>query len=202
MNINREKQNFFNNHARIWDDEDHISKITSLRNIFEKYQIQPSGNILDVGCGTGILVSPLISHSVIPYRLFQLDFSREMIIENKKKHEGAIKQISFINGDALHLPFPAGTIQWLIGFAVLPHLGDNVGAIREWTRIISPGGKILLLHFMSSRELNQCHSQIGGAVKSDHLLPVDELASLFMENGWEILHKKERKDLYLLLAQK
>jgi demethylmenaquinone methyltransferase/2-methoxy-6-polyprenyl-1,4-benzoquinol methylase len=202
MNINREKQHFFNNHAREWDNEDHLSKVNRLKKIFEKYQIQPSGNILDVGCGTGILVSPLISSSVIPYRLLQLDFSREMIIENKKKHKRSIKQISFINGDALHLPFPAGTIQWLIGFAVLPHLGDNAGAIREWTRIISKGGRLLLLHFMSSAELNQCHFKLGGAVKSDHLLPVDELASLFIENGWKILQKKERKDLYLLLAQK
>ena len=202
MKINREKQQFFNSHALNWDDEDHLSKIDRLGNIFKKYQIQPSGNILDVGCGTGILVSPLISSSVIPYQLFQLDFSREMIVENKKKHTGAVKQNSFINGDALHLPFPPETIQWLIGFAVLPHLGDTVGAIREWTRVISSGGKILLLHFMSSRELNHCHSQIGGAVKSDHLLPVDDLANLFEKNGWRILQKKEMKDLYLLLAQK
>ena len=202
MQIDREKQNFFNSHAQVWDEKDHMALMARIREVFEDYGIRPCGNILDVGCGTGILVPALLSYSEVPHHIYELDFSRDMIIENKKKHQENLRHLKFINGDALHLPFPEGSIQWIFGLAVLPHLGDTQGAIREWTRIVSDGGKILILHFMNSQDLNKCHSQIEGAVKFDYLLSINELARLFKTHGWKILRKSEMKDLYLLIAQK
>jgi hypothetical protein len=55
---------------------------------------------------------------------------------------------------------------------------------------------------MNSQELNEFHSQLEGIVKHDRLAPVTELAKLFSENGWTIDLKKERKELYLLIARK
>jgi ubiquinone/menaquinone biosynthesis C-methylase UbiE len=202
MYINREKQNFFNSHAKDWDETKHLAKMARIGKIFQEYEIRLSGNILDIGCGTGILVPTLLSYSEFPHHIFELDFSRDMMVENKKKHKENLRHLNFINGDALCLPFPEGSIQWIIGLGVLPHLGDTQGAIREWTRIISDGGKILVLHFMNSRDLNKYHSQIDGAVKFDHLLSINELVGHFQEQGWKVLRKREMKDLYLLIAQK
>ncbi len=45
-----------------------------------------------------------------------------------------------VQGDALHLPFPDGAFDRVICSEVLEHIPDDVGAMRELTRVLRPGG--------------------------------------------------------------
>lgn len=201
MQEKQTKKDFFNNSAKEWDIKELPQNLLRIDNIFEEYDINPTGKILDVGCGTGILVPVLLSRSEPPFTIFELDFSLEMLRENHAKNLKR-SHLNFINGNALKTPVPDQTFQWIIALAVLPHLGDSLDAIHEWSRIISPGGTLVLLHLMNSQELNEFHAQLDGIVKHDRLAPVTELANLFSENGWVIELKKEQKELYLLKARK
>ncbi len=47
-------------------------------------------------------------------------------------------------GDALRLPYPGDSYDLLTAFDLLEHLPDDVAAIREWRRVLKPGGFLLI----------------------------------------------------------
>lgn len=48
-----------------------------------------------------------------------------------------------LNGDALAIPVASGTIDASICISVLEHVHDPYQAVREWHRIMAPGGRVL-----------------------------------------------------------
>jgi SAM-dependent methyltransferase len=49
-----------------------------------------------------------------------------------------------VQGDALHLPFADATFDRVICSEVLEHIPDDLGAMRELTRVLRPGGTMAI----------------------------------------------------------
>ena len=52
--------------------------------------------------------------------------------------------LSIVRADALHLPFPDGSVDCVVAFDVLEHLTDDESATREAFRVLGPGGALLV----------------------------------------------------------
>jgi ubiquinone/menaquinone biosynthesis C-methylase UbiE len=156
--------------------------------------------ILDVGCGTGILVPYLLKACPLATCVAELDFAEEMLRENARKV--ADQCVSRLCADARTLPFPDGCFDLVLCFAVLPHLVDLEAALRELSRVLRPSGAFAVGHLMGSAELNAFHHSMGKPLAHDVLPPVESLAQMLRQLGATVVSSEERPDWYFVHAVK
>jgi ubiquinone/menaquinone biosynthesis C-methylase UbiE len=193
---------FFDCFASKWDDSESSDKINRLKQIFYDLNINRSGNILDIGCGTGVLVPFLLKKSSNECHLFEVDLSKKMLRENKKKCSDISSLINYIHADTHNLPFKQRRFNFVVCFEVLPHLSDQLIALKEWKRVLAVGGYLLILHLMGSKILNAYHASVNTIIAHDHLLPLNQEKEIIKQLGLNIIEAIERDDLYLILSQK
>lgn len=100
--------------------------------------------LLDVGCGPGSITLDLAA--VIAGEGGSA--SQVVGVENTPAPVTAAEELArrrgigavFMTGDAQALPFQDGTFDVVVAHQVLQHLGDPVGALREFARVAAPGG--------------------------------------------------------------
>ncbi len=202
MRPNISHHRFFESKADIWEQNETPEKVKRLSEIFTQLQIGIGQRALDVGSGTGILVPILLKRAEPEVSVWEFDFSAQMLYKNKNRWNPSSRPLFHINGDSHLLPFRPDSFDFIACFAVLPHLTDKKKAIREWYRVLVPGGKLLILHLMSSFNLNRLHAEAGFEVENDHLPPVEEVARLLFSQQFSVLISCEEEDLYLLLSEK
>lgn len=102
--------------------------------------LKPGMKLLDVAAGTGLMTEGAIRLGVKPSDIVCLDPSPGMLAETKRK-----LGVETVQGVATDIPLPADTFDFLtMGFA-LRHVADLEGAFREYTRVIKPGARMLIL---------------------------------------------------------
>ncbi|MFA5867598.1 MAG: bifunctional demethylmenaquinone methyltransferase/2-methoxy-6-polyprenyl-1,4-benzoquinol methylase UbiE [Actinomycetota bacterium] len=110
-------------------------------------------NILDVCAGSGDLSLELHRFWKGQAHIDALDFSKELIEAGRRKVEeaGVAEHISFIEGDALAMPFDDESYDALtIGFG-FRNLQDRKKALAEFLRVLQPGGLLVVLEVTQPR---------------------------------------------------
>jgi ubiquinone/menaquinone biosynthesis C-methylase UbiE len=156
--------------------------------------------ILDVGCGTGILVPYLLRACPLATSVVELDFAEEMLRKNAR--QVADQRISRLCADAQALPFPDGCFDLVLCFAVLPHLVDLEAALKELSRVLRPSGAFAVGHLMGSAELNALHLSLGEPLAHDILPPAESLAETLRQLDAVVVSAEERPDWYFVHAVK
>ena len=96
--------------------------------------------VLDIAAGTGSSSRPLVDKGA---EVTALDFSAGMLDQGRKQH----KDIEFVQGDALKLPFSENTFDvTTISFGLRNTANSNI-ALREALRVTKVGGKIVVAEF-------------------------------------------------------
>ena len=67
--------------------------------------------------------------------------------ERKCRRAGAIGQITLLQADTLHLPFPDDVFQIVSVAFGLRNLSDTDAGLREMARVCQPGGRVAILEF-------------------------------------------------------
>ena len=103
--------------------------------VMHRYPGRHDLRILDVGCGTGMMLVEMA-------RLGQaqgIDASDEALGFCHQRGLTAVQK-----GNVLQLPFADGSFDVLTGVDILEHIDDDVAALREWRRVLKPGGRLFL----------------------------------------------------------
>ena len=103
----------------------------------------PGVRILDVAAGTGTSSAALAAAGA---EVVALDFSEGMLSVGRERHPG----IDFVWGSALDLPFPDNSFDAATISFGLRNVSDVEGALREMTRVVRPGGTVLVCEFSKS----------------------------------------------------
>ena len=99
----------------------------------------PRGLAVDVGCGTGAVLDDLVALGHPQVLGTDLD-PHALRLTALRLPEGA----GVARAVAEALPLPTGTVDVLTSLDVVEHLVDDVLALREYARVLRPGGRLLL----------------------------------------------------------
>ena len=107
------------------------------------------GPALDVATGTGDFAFALARRPGIG-PVVGVDFVPEMVSLATKKgeHRQTTRQVIFLQGDALALPFPDDTFACATSSFGLRNLTDAPSALAEMTRVVRPGGRVVVLEII------------------------------------------------------
>ena len=102
--------------------------------------------VLDIGCGTGTLAG-LVGTSPLPARVVGLDYSQAMCTQAARKAAQAEMSAvaRFVTGDSEHLPFADGAFDIITCSNSFHHYPDQQGVVNEMRRLLSPGGRLILI---------------------------------------------------------
>jgi demethylmenaquinone methyltransferase/2-methoxy-6-polyprenyl-1,4-benzoquinol methylase len=123
----------------LWMDQHWRRKTVKLARLL------PTDHVIDVACGTGDLTMAFakgIERVGGTSRPIGVDFTYEMLPIARQK-----SSLRYINGDAMSLPLPDACCDVLsIAFGIR-NVANPTQAIREFHRVLRPGGRLLILEF-------------------------------------------------------
>lgn len=103
-------------------------------------------SILDVATGTGDVAFEL-RRQAPSAAITGLDFSANMLALAREKSESTGGGIDFRKGDALQLPFDDASFGLVTIAYGLRNLADTDRGLREFRRVLKPGGRLVVLEF-------------------------------------------------------
>lgn len=116
----------FNNYANFYDtlyqDKNYEAECDFIESIFHQFANSPVKSILDLGCGTGGHVLPLVRRG---YQLTGVDFSETMLGHAQEKATEASLNISLVQGDIRELRLNQEFDSLLAMFAVMGYQTTN-----------------------------------------------------------------------------
>lgn len=166
----------------------------------ELVEIGSARRVLDVGCGTGVLLEPLKRALGGKTHIIELDVALEMLKEGAREGNGF--QGLSLCADARAIPLAAESVDAVLCFNALPHFEPPEAAVAEMFRVLRPGGVLGVGHLMESSELNAFHSSLHPAVAADRLPPSVELAEKLRMAGASSVTSDERPGWYFVRAVK
>ncbi|WP_457566528.1 class I SAM-dependent methyltransferase [Caldithrix abyssi] len=202
MAIN-EIQHFFDHQALGWDYSFDEQKLKRLRWIFKHRIGALKGPVLDLGCGTGVLLK--VFPQVLSDRsslILEMDLSMAMLHQAQEKRFGLLNKVYFVQADGHRLPLAEKSMNSVVAFQVLPHFIDPLHVFQEVYRTLKKDGRFVILHLMDHHKLNALHRSAGGAVEDHYLPPVEEVAAMLASENFVIDDFLEKEDCYLIIGRK
>ena len=109
--------------------------------------IQPSDDVLECACGTGLLTEVIAQKCA---HVTATDFAPKMLAQ-AKKNCAAFGNIAFEQADITSLGYPDYSFDAVVAGNVIHLLDDPLKALNELDRVCKPGGMTLLSRMSGSR---------------------------------------------------
>lgn len=178
----------------VWHDPQKLNEI------IEKIQLKNGDKVLDVGCGTGVLIEYILKFVGQQGSYLGVDISSKMIEKAKEKYKG-IENVDFVCSDVVDLSFTE-YFDAIICYSVFPHIEDKEKAIKKFSQMLKKGGKLAIAHSQSRDEINSLHRNLPEPVKNHILPPMDEIISMCQKAKLNSICNIDSSEMFLLIAQK
>ncbi|GMN41570.1 hypothetical protein TIFTF001_010801 [Ficus carica] len=153
-----ERQALFNRIAPVYDSLNDLLSLGQHR-IWKRMAVSWSGakmgdSVLDLCCGSGDLAFLLSEKVGSNGKVNGLDFSKEQLSIAASRQQllskKCYKNIEWVEGDALNLPFPDGYFDAITMGYGLRNVVDKRKALQEIYRVLKAGSRVSILDFNKS----------------------------------------------------
>lgn len=120
---------------------------------FRPILVNPEAAVLDICCGTGDMTMALLRHRPQNSKpILAADFARGMLSRGTLKFGpagvGPNRPYAVpLEADALHLPFKSASLDLIVTAFGFRNLANYEAGLREFCRVLKPGGKLGILEF-------------------------------------------------------
>lgn len=166
---------FFDNAAARWDAE-MIKSDRIIGKILDGAGITAGQRILDVACGTGVMIPYYLERSAA--QITAVDISPEMTKIARGKFPQA--NVEVICGDIECLTLPE-KFDAVVVYNAFPHFPDPQRLIATLSGLLKPGGTLTVAHGMSRAHID-AHHQGKASKVSNGLMHEDDLAALMAQH--------------------
>ena len=97
-------------------------------------------DVLDVGTGTGLLAVEIAKAG---HRVVGADLTPEMLERARLRGTRERVDVTWLEGDAMNLPFETGRFDVTVSRHVLWTMPDPAKAFSEWIRVTRPNGRVV-----------------------------------------------------------
>ena len=141
QNVDEKVKEYFDDHGDQWDDLSSKYFTEKVRDAaIRKAFLRPEFVVADIGSGTGFLsagLAPLVR------RVYAVDRSSAMLEIAQKKLAG-ISNIEYLLDDGVEVNLPDESLDAVFANMVLHHCQDPLAAITEMSRLLRPGGRLII----------------------------------------------------------
>lgn len=163
---------FFDKCAANWD-EGMIRDDKIINNILDNAKVTEESRVLDVACGTGVLIPDYLSRNV--KMITAIDISPEMIkIAKSKFHKS---NVQFMCGDVMASDI-GDDYDAIIIYNAFPHFSQPEKLLELLSGKLKPGGRLTVAHGMSREKIDAHHKGEASKV-SNGLMEAEKLADIF-----------------------
>ncbi len=158
----------------------------NLREMLELAQPHHGDLVLDVATGTGHVALALAPHV---RRVYGLDLTREMLAQaHRLQTERSVENVSWVLGDAEHLPFQDETFDLYTVRAAPHHFPDVDAFLREAHRVLRPGRHAIFIDCAPPLPARDVLHEVEVRRDPSHILSmtVDEWVERLEHAGFEV----------------
>lgn len=170
---------FFDRYANEWDDR-MVRDDEIINQILINAGVREGKDILDVACGTGVLIPDYLDKKV--NSVTAIDISPKMI--NIAKSKFLEDKVHIICGDVENYNFER-KFDCIVVYNAFPHFAEQKKLIKILAGHLKEKGTLTIAHGMSRDNINKHHQGAASKV-SQELVTADELA-LIMGTELEII---------------
>ena len=186
---------FFDNLAEVWDI-DMVKNQSKIDDILDKAEVTEGKYVLDVACGTGVLIPDYIKRKVS--KCVAIDISDKMIEKAKSKFNG-YKNVELLCGDAEAFDFK-DEFDCIVIYNAFPHFVDRDKLFKNLLKCLRTDGRITVAHGMGRDALIRHHS--GSAKNVSTVLPEIEEMVRLMSKYFDVDVSISTDDIYIASAKK
>ena len=190
------EQAFFNQLAQRWDDL-RCADDNKIAALVAMIGINTGDTVLDVGCGTGILLPFLKKVLGETGNITAIDFAANMITRAAAKHRH-LSGITYVTGDILDYQ-PPQAFDKIICFNFFPHVKDKTAFLAKMKSMLKTGGILVIMHDLSRQAVNAIHAG-NTTVQDDRLPPSDIVAQMLQQADFSVLAAVDNNDYYFIKA--
>ena len=163
---------FFDRLAPQWD-ADMIRHDDIISYILDNAQVGPDKDVLDVACGTGVLIPDYLSRNVAS--VTAVDIAPEMVKICRSKFPQ--ENVTVLCGDVETLPIDK-EFDCVMVYNAFPHFPEPARLIERLSSLVKEGGTLTIAHGMSRAQIDNHHSGAASRV-SIGLMDENALAAMF-----------------------
>ncbi len=191
----KEIASFFSSLAETWDATT-IKNNQKVEKILDFAEISAHKSVLDVACGTGVLVPDYINRKI--HRYVGIDISANMIKKAKSKFADC-KDFEFLCADAETVRLNE-KFDCIVIYDAFPHFANSTLLFSNLSNHLEEYGRITVAHSMSRDEIIAIHS--GNARNVSTVLPEAENLGELMSKFFNIDVCISDEKMYIVSGKK
>lgn len=185
---------FFDGYADHWD-ADIVRDESVIKTILDNAGVKTGVTVLDVACGTGVLVPDYLARKVASVTC--VDISPKMIQYAREKFSQP--EVHLICGDVETEHFKS-PFDCIVVYNAFPHFFQPMKLIQKLAGDLKTDGRLTIAHGMSRDNINHHHSGDASKVSVD-LMTLNELGELFAPY-FDVVVKVSNDKMYQMVGIK